>query len=662
MTRPKVACSSMFHRFSTWWRALSVVLLSLATVTWPSAAQATTTPSFTVTHQDATAALSAKGRSRVTITIELAGPISNAVARISLYPRIVTRSQITPIISGAGSPAAAMTSTGAIALNCSARAQKTFTVDIFTTHPAKPSRQCGAATPRLHLACVGAQCDGVYPLRYQVTSGETTTTKWSLLAVQASHVARPVRLDWIEEMGPSVLRRSVRTDAVLKVLAQNPEVPLTIGADYRTLSAAQQPDMRAGTALLSALKQAVASPLHDVVASPPSNIDFAGLKASGLAAQVSQQLALSNQLVQTNTGRSLGRSVVLSGTPSIPSLRALKAAGVSDVVISESAMSVAPSTTLDWGAPFHLEGAPSSDALSVDGPLSQTATDSAIEPGRRAAITLNTLAFLHFEAPNAPSSRGVIMLTSMAATPANFVRDFLQGLQGDPFVTTSSLAPLFDASLIGTNAAPTNRTLLPAPFSPWSSANINSLSSLASRVTSFNQAVASNSVSDALSVDLALSEIVGNPDSRQAAIDQATSALNAQLDQFSVSSAPITLAGPGTALPITILSTANYTVTAVVHLITDRLSFPKGHNIVTTLDSSTKSLRFPTADHRGSSLTLQVVVTTPNNQVVLARAAIQVRIAGTSVVGYLLSLGSIAVLAWWWWRTHRRRTKGRHAR
>ncbi|HEY5120159.1 MAG TPA: hypothetical protein VII84_01135, partial [Acidimicrobiales bacterium] len=253
-------------------------------------------------------------------------------------------------------------------------------------------------------------------------------------------------------------------------------------------------------------------------------------------------------------------------------------------------------------------------------------------------------------------------LTPTQSTPASFVRDFLSGLEGDPFVTASSLAPLFDPSLIGTNAAPPTRTLLPAPFSPWSSANINSLSTLISRVTSFNQAVASNSVSDALSVDVAQSEIVGNPDSRQAAIDHATNALNAQLDQFSVSSGTITLAGPGTALPITLFSKANYTVTAVVHLITDRLSFPKGNNVVTTLDSSTKSLRFATSKHRGGSLTLQVVVTTPNDQVVLARAAIQVRIAGTSVVGYLLSLGSIAVLAYWWWRTHRRRHKGRHAR
>jgi hypothetical protein len=57
-----------------------------------------------------------------------------------------------------------------------------------------------------------------------------------------------------------------------------------------------------------------------------------------------------------------------------------------------------------------------------------------------------------------------------------------------------------------------------------------------------------------------------------------------------------------------------------------------------------------------------VVVTTPNDQVVLARSAIQVRIAGNSVVGYLLTIGSLLVLAYWWFRTNRRRPKARHAK
>ena len=80
---------------------------------------------------------------------------------------------------------------------------------------------------------------------------------------------------------------------------------------------------------------------------------------------------------------------------------------------------------------------------------------------------------------------------------------------------------------------------------------------------------------------------------------------------------------------------------------------------MTSLDSSTKSLRVPVTDPKGGNLTLQVIVTTPNGQVVLAHSAIQVRIAGTSVVGYVISIGSLAVLALWWIRTSRRRRNER---
>jgi hypothetical protein len=80
------------------------------------------------------------------------------------------------------------------------------------------------------------------------------------------------------------------------------------------------------------------------------------------------------------------------------------------------------------------------------------------------------------------------------------------------------------------------------------------------------------------------------------------------------------------------------------------------------MNSPTQSIRVPASSPRGSSLTLQVILTTPNDQVVLARTAVQVHIAGTSVVGYLLTFASLFVLGLWWWRTVRRRPQGRHAR
>jgi positive regulator of sigma E activity len=46
----------------------------------------------------------------------------------------------------------------------------------------------------------------------------------------------------------------------------------------------------------------------------------------------------------------------------------------------------------------------------------------------------------------------------------------------------------------------------------------------------------------------------------------------------------------------------------------------------------------------------------------VAHSAVLVRVAGTSVVGYILSGASLLVLAWWWLRTYRRKSRGRHAR
>ena len=182
------------------------------------------------------------------------------------------------------------------------------------------------------------------------------------------------------------------------------------------------------------------------------------------------------------------------------------------------------------------------------------------------------------------------------------------------------------------------------------------------QINSFNQAIASTTVANTLSTAVAQAEITGSPQQRQDAVSAADTTLNNQLSNISVDPSAITLAGSGTSLPVTILSKSKYAVTAVVHLVTDRLRFPKGNSQVVTLDASTKSLQFSTSSPHGTDLTLQIVVTTPNDQLVLARTAIQVRIAGNSVVGYLLTFASLLVLAFWWIRTYRRTSKGRHAR
>jgi hypothetical protein len=652
----------MFHRFSTWWRALSVVLLSLATVTWPSAAHAASTASFVLEHQNPIVLLSAHGTGRFNTTLRFTNPTKEVTAQVSLYPRLIARSQLAPIIRGAGDASASIATTGNFTITCLAHDRATFAVALFSTTPGKTSAMCEDHAARLHFGCAGQNCDGVYPISYSLSTPNSTQTTWSLLSIQSGSVQRPLHVDLIEDVEPPSLDQEAAATAVLRELADYAHTPITITADYRTLSALQSSVTSSDNTLRAAYAKALQSPLHRGVAAPPATIDFAGLVSNGLVTQVNQQLSLSTSLLRQVTGRYADGTVVLNGEATLGDLKALAGDHVSDVVVHESSLMLAPSTTLNWGAPFHVPNTPSLTVLATDGPIDQLVNDTAISPGLRAVLTLNSLAFLHFEEPNAPSPRSVVVEMSPTRASAAFVNQLLGGLGSDPFAVASSLTPSFSSSLIGTNGAPDVRDVTSPTPSEWSSDNVNSLLYTIGQINSFNQAISSAPVANTLSVAIAQSEIVSDPATRQESIEHAQATLDAQLADFSVDQSSITLAGPGTSLPVTVLSRAGYSVTAVVHLITDRLSFPRGNRQLVTLDSPTKSLRVPTSNHRGSDLTLQIVVTTPNGQVVLARAAIQVRIAGNSIVGYLLSLGSLLVLAFWWLRTYRRTPKGRHAR
>jgi hypothetical protein len=651
----------MTHRFTTWWRALSVVLLSLATVTWPTAAQADTTPRFVVVHQSAVASLSARGAGNFGTTLAFTPAPASTSVIVTIYPVISARSEIAPIVDGVGPGVRPLSTTGSFKLSCLHDGTASFNVTLYTQSVKSPSRSCNEVDPRLRLYCSSNGCGGVYPIRYAVSINGTTVTQWSLLAVQTTSVAKPLQVALVTPLTSRALRHPKRSMKVLDTLASFASSAITLSADYDVLADIQLSATK-GPAWVSAIERELNSPLHRVIDAPPSGVDFAGLAKNHLSTQVAEQLTLSSGLVSAMTGHYVDDPVLLSGSQSPQSLAALDRSGFNEVILPEKDLSEAPSSTLTWGAPFHVTGAGSLTALSVDTPLSQLTHDTAIEPGRRAAMVLATLAFLHYEAPYAPASRTVVIESPINLTSTTFISDLLSGLASNPFSQLAPLTPSFTSSLIGTNGAPSARTLAVTTPSTWSAHNVSSLLTLIGAVNSYAQSVRTSNIATVLRVAVAKSEIVGSPATRQNDIDAASHLLSEQLAQFSIDQSAITLAGSGTALPITIISHLHYTVDAVVHLVTDRLTFPKGSAVAVTMNSPTQSIRVPAVSPRGSSLTLQVILTTPNDQVVLARTAVQVHIAGTSVVGYLLTFASLFVLGVWWWRTIRRRPKGRHAR
>jgi hypothetical protein len=651
----------MSHRFTTWWRALSVVLLSLATVTWPSASWADTTPQFFIAHQSPVATLSQSGAARFGTTLSITPATSTISAIVTIYPVITTRGEIAPIVDETGPGVAAVATTGSFKLTCLKGGDVSFNITLYTRSLPKSPRSCAGISPHIKLYCSSLGCGGVYPIRYVVSVNGVELTKWSLLAVQATTVAKPLQVSLVTPLTMRALRHPGRSMNVLDAFAQFSTLPLTLSTNYEVLAAIQTDAVR-GPKWVSALERALTSPQHRVIDAPPSDVDFAGLAANHLITQVSEQMTLSSDLFATMTGHYVDDPVLLSGAQSPQSLSALDHSGFNEVVVPEKDLSEAPSATLGWGSPFHVTGAGNLTALSTDGPLSQLSHDTSIEPGRRTALVLGTLAFLHYEEPYAPDTRSVVMELPINETSDTFLDDLLGDMQHDPFSQLAPLSPSLSTSLVATNGAPATRSLASSKPSVWSTHNVSTLATLIGAVNSFAQGVKTSNIATVLRVAVAKSEIGGGPSARQGEIDAANHLLSEQLAQFSIDQSTITLAGSGTALPITIISHLHYTVNAVVHLVTDRLTFPSGGDVALTLNSPTQSIRVPATSAHGSSLTLQVVLTTPNNQLILARTAVQVHIAGTSVVGYLLTFASLFVLALWWWRTIRRRPKGRHVR
>ncbi|HEV3268839.1 MAG TPA: hypothetical protein VGZ68_10600, partial [Acidimicrobiales bacterium] len=266
----------MSHRFTTWWRALSVVLLSLATVTWPTAARANTTPGFTVVHQNALATLSTRGVLHFATTVRLSPAKTTASANVTIFPAIATVSAMSPIVSGAGTTVPAMSSTGTFSLNCLRGGEATFSVSVYTKKLKTPLRSCHGKVARLHLTCAAKGCAGVYPLRYRLRVDGVTLTKWSLLAIKTRPITTPLQVALVESLNRTSLQHAQRSMSVLDALGHYASSPVTLSADYETLTAIDF-NQTSGTKWRSALNKALESPQHRAIDAPPGSIDFAGL-------------------------------------------------------------------------------------------------------------------------------------------------------------------------------------------------------------------------------------------------------------------------------------------------------------------------------------------------------------------------------------------------
>lgn len=626
-----------------------MVLVSLTTVTWPSAALASATPHFTLRDQSPIATMMHAPTATIRVAFSAA---DGSHLHLVMYPALTSRSQIAPLLNGQGVTGSPMATTALISPQC----PKTNTAVLvaLTSRGAVAPTDCGHRS--LALGCERAACSGVYPLRYVVTSASGTTSVWSMVAVRATTVVQPLRVALLANIDPTL----GLNPSALRAMAGFTSVPLTIGANYVSLSEAKTSPSTGQWR--QALRALLASPEHVAITAPPASIDFGWLATHNFSSEVTQQLSLTAAALTRVTGHYPVGPVWLQGSPTPDDVAALAAAGVTNLVVSSSSLAPDPTATLVWGAPVHPTGSPATTVLATDDGLAQLATTTSIPPMLRAILVIDTLAFLHFDAPNALTARTVPLVLSANVAGAAFVHDFIRGMQANPFARLSPLAPSFSPNLIGTNGAPSSWAMATTNAAPWPTSASDTLAHLVQSVHSITKGISATAVTNTLLAAVASAEVKSSAAARQLLLNQAQSLLNQQVNAFRVDNSSVTLTSQGTALPITIVSRAPYAMTVLVHLSATSLTFAKGAVFPITLSSPTTALRIPLRHASSSDGTLQVTVTTLDGRIILAHTALQVRIAGTSFVGYILSATSLVVLGMWWWRTHRRSAKARHGR
>jgi len=643
-------------------RVLGVALVALITLGWPVASSANVRWNPTLVRQDPVATIhSATAPATVAVTLQTGGSNGdNTAVDVALYPRVTTRSGLDGVLAGTGVSSSAITHSGAFALDCRTNGVATFRLSVGEGSGTARST-CGGAQPYLELACTGVACDGVYPISYTITRGADASTIWSLLAVSGS-VTNPVISSWVFTSNPVDDASARRESAALDAIAQWPSTYLSVAPSYVNLSDLAYSTRAPWQQLRSAMTAALSSRRHAMVNHPSASVDLQTPATHGLLVDVRLQAGLAASVVSTFARKPVSFITVLGGTVTPGDVTALSAVGIHDIVVPDEALTYPTSNTLDWGTPFHIYGAAGGAiAAASDTPLRHLAEGSASSGGLRATLALGTLALLHFEAPYAIAGRTVVIDAALSTTTSSFISALMSESRRDPLVHIGPVDWALRPNKIGAGGYPTVRSLAVTTPSRWSSNNVAStktlnvhLGGLASSTVSVRPELPATSL-------MLLSQRRIHPSERQREINMSASLINEQLAKFAVDDTTITLTGGGTPLPITVTSKASYTMSGWLSLHANGVTFPNGDVVAFSISTPSESIHVPAVIHGAGSFTLNVKFLTKDRRVIVATSAIEVHSGAASVVGYVLSIGSVLVIAVWWWRTTRRTSAAKHS-
>jgi hypothetical protein len=633
-----------------------------------TAPSATTTPASNAPHivVDGMPAFVTVG-STFHVAIRLTGAdASNLIVRVSVHPAITSRTAFSDTLGGNGDPDVVDDVSFPTAYLPRSGADRMLPIALQD-----PSQPHDATRLSVHRT-------GVYPLTLSLSppGGDpvATTTTWMVIAQETLAERLSFAWVWQVEGAPlmsenrAALQRAVdpsgRLGRAAQVLGAADGVPLSLVIGPETVESwanIARHDEGAATGLAE-LRAAVSDEnRRQVLATPYVPLDVPSLEAAGLAGGFVDDVRLGTEAVQ----RVLDvvpdpRTVVLDPIDAgALSLAHDQAFAQRFVVREHSVVPVShvltPARWFGLRSGGHVYNATSSNEFV------QSLLDG---PGSTAERSQRFLAGMSLIALEAPSrARGIVLTTPAAWSPnVALVTRVLNGLKNNPFIRATTLDGYFSAVPADTSdsGAPIVTTLTASKPKP-PTVTAAQLQAARQALSSFRSLVGADDPRVLAGEHAILIAPSSALDSEQAtrALDSIDTSAHSFLNSVSTTGRTITLTSRTARIPISFRNDTGQTLRVKVHLASQKLTFPDGSEQLLKLPPRNTTIRFPVTARTSGTFTMQVTLTTADDQFTISTTQLTVRSTVFSSIGVILTVGALLFLAFWWgnhiWRSRRAR-------
>jgi len=397
-------------------------------------------------------------------------------------------------------------------------------------------------------------------------------------------------------------------------------------------------------------------------------LDLPGLAAAGLGNEIQAQLDRAAEVLRsTLDARRAPLTWVSSGPLDQASLQRLHTESVEQLVVPETTLTPAVDRSLTPTNPFELMSGDLYQPLTVaaDTGLASHFTN-APDQVLAAHQLLADLAEIYFDRPADVQPRGVVVQAPLDWLPNQpFLHAFLGGLAASPVVSPITLDDLFRVvPSSGSGGMPLLGRLAPRTTGV---ANLpaGAILSARHRLDSFFSVTGAETPTFTRLEDLLLtSEAAGfRSAERRRYVHDVQSGIDGQLAKLALpQDQRITLTAQTGRIPITIISSVNYPVHAVLSVSSDGLSFPNGSSQSVVLGTRDTSKYFEVKARTSGAFPLRVSLVSPDGNLPMLTSRFTIRSTAASGVAIALSAGAAAFLLGWWGRSARRGRRDRNRR